>query len=932
MEDWTADPRRPAVFCHDRVVAAHVLVLLVGFRRGSVPPGHVLSITQLEYRAACEQGIDVLCFLFDDSERSQWRSEWDDTDRDPELSAWRNELKLKHGVSTVRGGPNNVAAAVSEALSRWMQERTGAANLVPAPAPLPRPRTTFFGREDDLRGLAECIRGEDGGVVTLLAPGGYGKTRLAIEVARRLEGELPGGAVFADLTEAESTEEVAHAVGAALGTPLNQSRDPVGSVGRHLQARGESLCVLDNFENLVETAGETIEGWMDSASECRFLVTSRIALNVYGERIVRLGPLADPFEGRAEADGDWERHPSIQLFADRVRRGNARFRITAENLPDVMTICDAVEHQPLLIEMAASRARTMALRQIAGELAGSRRLEFLGSRHSALYGREASTALATVEWSFQHLPPAVRNEFLGLCVFHGGFDAEAAQAVLGQAGADTLETIDHLVNHSFLIFDEPTGRYSPYCQLFIEFGRTASADRRFDADMAAVKARWSRHFIERAVSWNSRLHSGECRTAIRKLEADRENLLAAHRTAVDRRDATVAVAAMLAATPLLQIHGPHRLRLNRLLETLPLTDGLDVEKRCHVLGELSQAHWSLGEWQSAFDRAGEALQVAQATGDPRLVALGNYWCGLQSDVEGALRHFGRAIALLHDISGEASVEDRRLAALCKMNLALQLDFRGFFDQAFGYLAEAERELRIMGSPIDIAYLQNRRGLTHWHSGDPREAVRCFQEAERIQVELGNTLRTAGAITNRGLALLDTGDAAAALHCFQIAEEIHAQSGNRAWAGTNQGGKGLARIQLSQVEAGMRDLVEAEKTALEIPSLGDLAMHTGFRGRALVGLARWSDACEVLARSIAVSREQGYTSSLRFFSDLVHFAHAAVRARCDDDVRNVVNEARTLAVRFGLGDTHEVPWLNDSLRLLRDLETAQVALGAPDANP
>ena len=196
MEDWSAASDEPKHFSQDRIKECDLCVLLVGFRRGHVPSGETLSITQLEYKTAVELGIDVLVFML--KEESPWPREFDELDKDPEIRRWRGELMEHRGVGFFGLEPNSIE--IPPALTRWVVEKQSAANSTVVADQMPvsywagRPESLgddFYGREDELAAIASFFA--EGRAVVTSGGAGSGKSRLAAEhaTARRSKDSGP---------------------------------------------------------------------------------------------------------------------------------------------------------------------------------------------------------------------------------------------------------------------------------------------------------------------------------------------------------------------------------------------------------------------------------------------------------------------------------------------------------------------------------------------------------------------------------------------------------------------------------------------------------------------------------------------------------------------------------------------------------------------
>ncbi len=207
MENWTADAEEPKALSQKRIAGCHLCVLLVALRRGHVPPGESLSITQMEYEAARRSNIDMLVYLFDDGGLATgdylWPRRFDEWHTDEGIRTWRQELQQRHGCKTFARAPEPLGQFVLEAVSRWLQEQ--APHEAPGPAladqgsprQLPRSPEDFVGRGDLLDELHRQIT--RGFTSALHGMGGVGKTSLALKLAERLLDHCPDGQVYLDL-------------------------------------------------------------------------------------------------------------------------------------------------------------------------------------------------------------------------------------------------------------------------------------------------------------------------------------------------------------------------------------------------------------------------------------------------------------------------------------------------------------------------------------------------------------------------------------------------------------------------------------------------------------------------------------------------------------------------------------------------------------
>ena len=409
--------------------------------------------------------------------------------------------------------------------------------------------TSFVGRDRDLaelRGLLGAAR-----LLTITGPAGAGKTRLALELVRRdppLDERW-----FCDLSESRGVDGVCAVVARAIGAAIAHGRstdDNVALVGRALRARGPAIVILDNFEQLRPHAA-IVERWAAEAPETRFIVTSRVPLGLDGEHVVPLGPLSSVDE-------------ATRLFVERARALRHGYEPSGPERAAIAEIVTRLDMMPLAIELAASRIRVLAARQIAEHL--ERRFALLRGDGD---GRQA-TLRDAIDWSWQLLSPQEQRALAQSSVFCGGFDLTAAERVLalGDDAPWALDVVQSLVEHSLeQVYEARDGelRYRLY-----ESVRAFAAAKLDDAE---VGTRYLAHFARRAAELRRAVEGRGARRALEDLGLEMENLFAVHRRAIDRSNGAAAIACALALAPLLSARGPLTALADLVERTLAVASG-----------------------------------------------------------------------------------------------------------------------------------------------------------------------------------------------------------------------------------------------------------------------------------------------------------------------------------------------------------------------
>ncbi len=393
----------------------------------------------------------------------------------------------------------------------------------PLPSGFPLQFTRFFGREAERARLSEMLCDPAIALVTLIGPGGAGKTRLALETARQVADGFSGSVCFAGLADLSDSALILVSLAAALRLPLSGESTPLAQVTAHLAA-GESLLVLDNLEHLGEEGAAQIRALLAQTPGLTCFVTSRRRLDLEGERELFLRPLPipDSSAGGSEAPAALVCLPSVQLFVDRAQAVRPDFQITAHNAEAVAAICRTLEGMPLALELAAARIQTLTPAQMQEQLAA--RLDFLISRRRDLPSRHRSLR-AALEWSTLLLTPEQTRFFVRLSVFRGGCTLESAAAVCETDRA--LPLLEELRERSLLAAEDPKEPGLSMRFRMLESLREFGEEHLSPEECRALNRRHAEYFQELAGRMDALWDGPEQDRARAALEAEYDNLRAA---------------------------------------------------------------------------------------------------------------------------------------------------------------------------------------------------------------------------------------------------------------------------------------------------------------------------------------------------------------------------------------------------------------------
>ncbi|MFE3171471.1 BTAD domain-containing putative transcriptional regulator [Amycolatopsis sp. NPDC059090] len=573
------------------------------------------------------------------------------------------------------------------------------------PATLPAPLTSFVGRTDDLARIDTLLAA--GRLVTVLGPGGAGKTRLALEAARRRE--YRDGSWLIDLSSVTEPTKVAAAMLAAIGlrgTALFEpSAKPVSDLEVLADQLGgkESLLVVDNCEHLIDAVAHLLSALLPRCAGLRVLATSREPLAIDGEALVPLGPLPLP-----ELDSDVEQvrdTASVRLFTERASAVRPDFAVDERNLDDVLRIVRGLDGMPLALELAAARLRTLSLADLASGLSDRFRLLTTGSRTAFPRHR---TLRAVIAWSWDLLSEDARTVAERISVLPGGVTPASAAAVCALPVEQAQDLLADLVDRSLLQL--VPGRYR-MLETIREYGLERLAEQ---GVLAAVRDLGAQHFAELAAVNDPPLRGPRQLDALHLLTAEYDNILAALRHLCDTSGAALSLA-------------------------------LDLTWYWHMLGRHAEASYWLSEAAVSADpgvhhdiAAGALLLDAGAPADEVATRLLNYpdlpAFGVLTAAELAARAGIDAAPLIQRL---ADGPDRWLAGLARITRAELAENDGRLDQVGPDVAAALDCFTDTGDSWGLVMALPMRALLRQYGGDLDGALADLTEAKRLAQEFGS---------------------------------------------------------------------------------------------------------------------------------------------------------------------------------------------------
>jgi predicted ATPase/DNA-binding CsgD family transcriptional regulator len=638
-----------------------------------------------------------------------------------------------------------------------------AASRIPG---LPMPLTPLIGREREVGAVVSVLRDEHARLVTLTGPGGTGKTRLAIQVASTLSAGAADGARFVSLAPLRDPELVIAAIAQALGVREAAGQPLLASLVAALGDRS-LLLVLDNFEQVV-SAAPPISDLLGSCAGLSLLVTSRVPLHLYGERVVAVPPLAVPDASNLPPVDELARVEAVRLFTTRAQAAQSSFTLNENNAATVADICVRLDGLPLAIELAAARVSIFAPRALAERL--DRRLPLLVGGPRDAPARQ-QTLRGAIAWSYDLLAPDEQQLLRQLSVFAGGWTLEAAEAVC-QPGGDVVSGLSALVDHSLVRqAEQPDGsaRFGMLATIR-EYG-LEQLEQQGEAEPA--RERHARYYLTLAEQVELGFASAQQDAWLRTCQEELDNVRAALAWAIEHD----VEAALLGAGGLWQYWLIHaHLAEGRRWLAQALANGAAAP--AHARAKALDAAAGLASWQADLDQAHhlfeDALRLYRALDDRRNIANTLRGCARLASVVG---DFTRAETLaMESVTLFQQLGDNDGLSIALFVLGNNLFCQGDYVRAEAILSES-RVLALEGGESSlIANITTVMGFVALFAGNVAEASQRLAESLAACARMADTRFIAVCFEGLGHVALIRGQPERAAHLFGAAAALRLQIG------------------------------------------------------------------------------------------------------------------------------------------------------------
>lgn len=689
---------------------------------------------------------------------------------------------------------------------------------------LPHATAPFVNRVQEIETLTQRLNDANCRLLTLIGPGGIGKTRLAVQIATRCIDQFDDGIYFVPLQSLDSPEFIVSAIADALHFHFSAGAEPKQQLFHYLHGK-TLLLLLDNFEHLLEGA-TLLSDLLAAAPDLKLLTTSREVMNLQEEWLFPVQGLHYP-ETTADKPGTYS---AVQLFVERARQVRSDLSLTDEQA-GITRICQLVEGMPLALELAAVWAKALRIDEIALEI--QRNLDFLSTSLRNVPQRHQSMQ-AVFEQTWGWLSDEERRVFSALSVFNGGFRREAAQEI----ACVTPRILAGLVDKS-LLTREPNGRYQIH-SLLRQYARThlqANPDvsRRVHESHAAYYAQ----FLH---ARDTDLNGGRQRESSQEIQEEIDNIRAAWSWSLDHAKVENIAQSIHPLSLFFSFQSRFAEGIASFEKAVQMLDNGDPNNEINLASALCELGWMYArggvvmESTAALARSWQlyaqhtALPIPGQGSDPRAV-LGFLMVALDTNVDVATQLLEAAYR------DHTERQDRYNLALTGNFLAATARWQGRFEDAMRYIQPAYEHTVATGDSFTGAYVLQEWGVISQSLGNLTDSKRRLQACYDIQKDFGDLNGMHHTLQKQGTIAASEGDHAQARHYHEQALGIAQNLGDftgMASALANTAVSALAQRQFREVtrysSEALQIAVQHKQAIHQLPyfcvSISDLFLQTG----------------------------------------------------------------------------------------------------------
>jgi len=633
------------------------------------------------------------------------------------------------------------------------------------PNNLPIQLTSFIGREIEMQEIKSKLSGTR--LITLLGPGGTGKTRLSMQTGADLIDEFINGVCITELASLTDPELVSITIARSLKISEQPGQAAEITLVNYIKDK-ELLLILDNCEHLIEPCSHIVEKLLQNCQQLKIIATSREALRISGETIYTVSSLSIPKQKQSYSPDELSRFEAVRLFIERALSANVNFRVSEENAEALSRICYQLDGIPLAIELAAARIKVLTVEKICDKLNDRFRL-LKGGNRTALPRQQTLKAL--IDWSYDLLSEKEKIFFTYLSVFSGGWSLNAAEKICVDENIkedEVIELLSNLVDKSLVVstVNERTTRFT-----MLESIREYSNEKFHDkSEICLNHFKYYQNLVrsgenivpESEMAWEKEMISGI------------DNIRAAMKWSMENIPEE-SVKFIFKVSQYLELKGNYREALDLLNKLFGLNIRIDETLRAEAYVNAAFMSCHMDEIENAEKYIIDGLEYFRSTGNTEKTAAALSIYGmirfLEGDTENAIKYSEESLKLLENSSGNS------LSVDVKGNLAAYYSGSGDAEMSMKLLEEVTEFHREHNNKKQLTQSLISIGGVYYQNGDLERAVKCYEEGLTLLEELNDQYTLAVTLYNLGNVNFTQKKYSESLSFYERAMSISKEYGN-----------------------------------------------------------------------------------------------------------------------------------------------------------
>ncbi len=604
------------------------------------------------------------------------------------------------------------------------------------PNNLPIQLTSFIGREKEMKEIKKILSGTR--MITLLGPGGTGKTRLSMQTGADLIDEYIDGVCISELASLTDPDLISNTIARSLKISEQPGQDKEITLINYLKDK-ELLLILDNCEHLIDPCAQLAEKLLQNCQQIKIIATSREALRISGETIYSVLSLSFPEQKKSYSPDELSRFEAVRLFIERAISANINFRVTKENAESLSRICRQLDGIPLAIELAAARIKVLNVEKICDKLNDRFRL-LTGGNRTALPRQQTLKAL--IDWSYDLLSEKEKILFTYLSVFSGGWSLNAAEKICADENIkedEVMELMSNLTDKSLVVSTVNEG--------FTGFTMLESIREYSNEKLPDTSEIYMKHFQY----YQNLVKSGENIVPENEMAWEKEmiygidNIRAALKWSMENIPEE-SVKFIISAVDYLEVKGNYKEGLDLLKKLFVMKIKIDDDliagayinaafMSCHM-DEIENAEKYIIDGLEYFRSTGNDGKTAQALSIYGMIRF------LEGDTENAIKYSEESLKLLENSSNPLSVD-------VKGNLAAYYSGSGNAENSLNLLEEVTEYHRAHNNKKQLTQTLISIGGVYYQIGELDKAVTCYEEGLTLLEELNDQYTLAVTLYNLG---------------------------------------------------------------------------------------------------------------------------------------------------------------------------------------